>query len=374
MIKLSEINEKTLKSYLSSIKENVEIEVRFGSFNYEKRFTGVRDPSQRQGPTFESIVDTEFFFTLKKVLDEKIKDMLKINTKEFSYNNPRGGNIREITYTNDVFVPIAGKNKEYMNKNKLRTHEIYDYDMRVGVSSETSMDKNLIKDVDFNKPTFIRYKQRFSYIFDIGKLDLTIVHQGITEVEARQDTRYEIEFEITKNNYEKLLAMMTYVLQIKQKNVNVISKSIIKEVYEEYLKLTGAKYFIGAQPETLQKDKLSNLFKELYSVTDKADGMRYFMFINSKGMIYYIDNNIKNILSTDLRSNLRNTLVDGELIENETSINFYAFDIIFYNGKDLRGNRDYLLKERLSLVNTTVESLTKSEYYIVEMKKFRKMG
>ena len=32
---------------------------------------------------------------------------------------------------------------------------------------------------------------------------------------------------------KKLLAMMTYVLQIKQKNVNVISKSIIKEVYEE---------------------------------------------------------------------------------------------------------------------------------------------
>ena len=371
MIKLSEINEKTLKSYLSSIKENIEIEVRFGSFNYEKRQNYQNNQGQRQGPSFDSIVDTEFFFNLKKVLDEKIKDMIKVNTKELSYENPIGGKIREITYTNDKFVSISSKPKEYLKKNKLRTHEIYDYDIRVGVASEKIMEKNSIKDVNFNaSPLFIRYKQRFSYIFDIGQLDLTIVHQGNNEAEARQDTRYEIEFEIKKNDYEKLLAMMTFVLQIKQKNVNVISKSISKDVYEEYYKLTGAKYFIGAQPETLQKDKLSNLFKELYSVTDKADGNRYFMFINSRGNVYYIDNNIKNILLTDLRTNLRNTLIDGELIENENSINFYAFDIIFYESKDLRGNKDYFLRERLALVNTVIKSLTQSDYYIVDMKKF----
>jgi S-ribosylhomocysteine lyase LuxS involved in autoinducer biosynthesis len=372
MIKLSDINEKTLRNYLGKISANVEIEVRFGSFIYQAQNYQRQGQQERERPKFESIVDTEFFFSLKKVLDEKIKEMVKVSTKELAYKNPRSptGNIREITYTNDNFVPISGKPKVYMNKNKLNTHEIYDYDIRVGVATENIMEKNTIKDINWDTPSFIRYKQRFSYIFDIGQLDLTIVHQGITEAEARQDTRYEIEFEIKENDYEKLLAMMTFVLQIKQKNVNVISKNVATEIYKEYLRLTGAKYFIGAQPETLQKDKLSNLFKELYSVTDKADGNRYFMFINSRGNVYYIDNNIKNILLTDLRTNLKNTIIDGELIENENSINFYAFDIIFYDGKDLRGDKHYLLRERLALVNTTIKSLTQSDYYIVEMKKF----
>lgn len=370
MIKLSEINEKTLKSYLGKISQNVEIEVRFGSFVYQAQ--NYQQGQARERPKFDSVVDTEFFFSLKKVLDEKIEEMVKVNTKELAYKNPRSqtGNIREITYTNDNFVPIENKSKVYMNKNKLNTHEIYDYDIRVGVATETIMEKNTIKDIDWKVPSFIRYKQRFSYIFDIGQLDLTIVHQGATEIEARQDTRYEIEFEIKKNNYEQLLAMMTFVLQIRQKNVNVISKNVARDIYKEYNSLTKAKHFIGAQPETLQKDKLSNLFKELYSVTDKADGNRYFMFINSKGNVYYIDNNIKNILLTDLKTNLKNTIIDGELIENENSINFYAFDIIFYDGKDLRGDKNYFLRERLALVNNTIKSLTQSDYYIVEMKKF----
>ena len=376
MIKLSDINEKTLKGYLgktsmltNSTSSNVEIEVRFGSFVYQN-FQG--QTQERERPKFESIVDTEFFFSLKKVLDERIKEIVKVNTKELAYKNPRSptGNIREITYTNDNFVPISGKPRVYMNKNKLNTHEIYDYDIRVGVATENIMEKNTIKDINWEVPSFVRYKQRFSYMFDIGQLDLTIVHQGTTESEARQDTRYEIEFEIKQNDYEKLLAMMTFVLQIKQKNVNVISKNLTRDIYKEYVSLTRAKYFIGAQPETLQKDKLSNLFKELYSVTDKADGNRYFMFINSTGNVYYIDNNIKNILATDLRTNLRNTIIDGELIENENSINFYAFDIIFYDGKDLRGDKNYFLKDRLALVNTTIKSLTQSDYYIVEMKRF----
>ena len=365
MIDFSEINETTLKSYLGAIKENIELEVRFGSFVYERKDNKTR-------PEFKSNVDTEFFYNLKTVLDEKITDRVNVNTKENSYSNPRGGNVREIIYTNDRFMQISGREKEYLIKNKLKYHEIYDYDVRISFSSETMKKKDTIKDIDFNnKPTFLRYKQRFSYMFDIGQLDLTIVHQGNTEEEARKDTRYEIEFEIKKEaNYDKLLAMMTFVLQIRQKNVNIINKRESKDVYVEYTNLTNSKYFIGVQPETLQKDKLSNLFKELYSVTDKADGNRYFMFINSQGMIYYIDNNIKNILKTDLVSNVKNTLIDGELIEKSDGISFYAFDILFYNKQDLRGNQNYMLKQRLELLDKVIKNISKSEYYQVDMKKF----
>ena len=74
-------------------------------------------------------------------------------------------------------------------------------------------------------------------------------------------------------------------------------------------------------PETLQKDQLTLLFKDLYSVTDKADGDRCFMFIDNSGDIYFLDSNINNVLKTDLKSQHRNCLIDGELIKKYNNDN-----------------------------------------------------
>jgi hypothetical protein len=128
---------------------------------------------------------------------------------------------------------------------------------------------------------------------------------------------------------------------------------------------------VGAQPETLQKNQMAKLYKELYSVTDKADGDRYLMLINNSGDVYFIDNNLQGVIKTDLKADgYRNTLIDGELVKHNDKIAYYAFDLIICNGEDLRGRQDYLLKSRLDRLNDIMSRISKSQYYETMMKKF----
>ena len=366
-------NNDALISFLQSLNETTECEVRFGSFSY-------KDASNKS--EFISNVEIDFFYRLKKIIDnQEGLERTETFTKELSYDNAddKRGKIREIIHTNNQFIP-TGK-KEYMLKNTHRKHDIFDYDCRASLSSEKMLIKERIRGVNFNNPSFIRYKHRISYTFGCGVLDMTIVKQGSNEHEAMRNTQYEIEFEVTKNDYESILEILTFILSVRQNNFYVINTGEKRDIINQYRSLVmpqkkGHPYFIGAQPETLQKDQLSLLFKELYSVTDKADGDRYFMFVDNKGYVSFIDNNISNIMKTDLKSEtFKDCLIDGELIRNVdnnqlSKISFYAFDIIFVNSVDLRGDNNYHLKQRLDKLNDVIKSVSSSEFYNIDMKKF----
>ena len=73
-----------------------------------------------------------------------------------------------------------------------------------------------------------------------------------------------------------------------------------------------------------------------YLVTDKTDGERNLMFIDSKGAVYGIDRE-SNIKSLGLvMPSLRNTILDGELVsrteDGRVLNNFYIFDAYIYQG------------------------------------------
>lgn len=369
-IVLTDNNKDTLENYLNSLNSTTECELRFGKFIY------VENDDKKRVSEFVANVEIDFFYRLKSILDKQ-EGLTKnsVFTKEMSYENTNGsGKIRETIYTDINFKPTG--NKEYMLKNTYKKpHNLFDYDCRISLSSEKKLLKDNIKGVNFNNPTFIRYKNRVSYKFDCGSLDMTIVHQGLTEEIAIKDTRYEIEFEISKNNYKSVLEIISFILQIKQDNYYVMNNSEKRNLIYQYKTLVmnkkgGYPYFVGAQPETLQKDQLSMLFKELYSVTDKADGDRYFMFIDEIGNVSFIDSNINNILKTNVTSEYKNTIIDGELIRDDTKTLFYAFDILFYNGKDLRGDKNFLLRQRLSTLNDVMKGTTSTDLYTIKMKTF----
>ena len=371
---LGDINKDTLMTYLQSLNHSTECEIRFGNFIYTEG-----NPPKAE---FASNVEIEFFYRLKQYLDnQKNLEKTHVYTKEISYKNAddKKGKLRETIFTNSEFQP-TGKT-EYMVKNTHRQHNIFDYNCRISLSSEKTLTK--VDGVSLHSPMFFRFKNRFSYTFHAGVLDMTIVYQGKTEQEAlsKSNVQYEVEFEINKPEYESIVNMMSVIMSIRQDNLYVMNTREKRNIINQYRSLVmphkkGHPYFIGAQPETLQKDQLSLLFKELYSVTDKADGDRFFMFIDTKGYVTFIDNNINNILKTDLKSNsYTNCLIDGELIRisedyHTSKISFHAFDIIFYNGQDLRGDERFLLKQRLELLSTVVSSLPENSYYDVKLKKF----
>jgi len=376
-IVLADINRETLLTYLKSLNHTTECEIRFGNFIY----MDTNSPKAE----FVSSVEIDFFYKLKGILNNE-KDLQKYSTytKEISYKNAddKKGKLREIIYTDEKFEPL-GK-KEYMVKNTHRQHNVFDYNCRISLSSEKILSR--VDGVTLDEPMFFRFKNRVSYIFGVGVLDMTIVYQGTSEEEAlsKRNVQYEVEFEIKSPVYDKIINMMTFILSVRQDNLYVINAREKRNVINQYRALVmpqkrGHPYFVGAQPETLQKEQLSLLFKELYSVTDKADGERFFMFIDTNGIVYFVDNNINNILKTHIKvEKYINCIVDGELIrivkdDKTNKIMFYAFDILFYNGEDLRGDENYLLKQRLDVLNgviTDINSVLRDDYYEINMKKF----
>lgn len=370
---LGDINKDTLITYLKSLNNSTECEIRFGNFIYTEG-----NPPKAE---FSSSVEIDFFYRLKNILNQqKGLEKRTLYTKEISYKNAddKKGKLREIIYTDEHFKP-TGKTT-YMVKNTHRQHNIFDYNCRISLASEKILTR--VDGVSLHNPMFFRFKNRVTFNFNVGVLDMTIVYQGKTEEEAlsKSNVQYEVEFEIKKPDYDSVVKIMSFIMSIRQDNLYVMNTREKRNIINQYRALVmpqkkGHPYFIGAQPETLQKDQLSLLFKELYSVTDKADGDRYFMFIDARGDVFFIDNNINNILKTDVKSEYTNCLIDGELIrmsENlqTTGISFHAFDIIFYNGQDLRGDENYLLKSRLEMLNNVIVSLPSNEYYTIDMKKF----
>jgi len=197
-----------------------------------------------------------------------------------------------------------------------------------------------------------------------GSLDLTIVDQN-------GEMRYEIELEVKEGDINNIMYIITDLLQNRQKNFYVITGLEKRNVLNEYKNLVNNYYFIGAQPETLHKDQITVLYKKMYSVTDKADGDRYLMLIDKNRNIYLIDNNLNNVLKTDIKSkSYYSTLLDGEVVRTQSSIIFLAFDMMVYNGKDIRGNNGYMLKKRLDILKDIVSSISCNEKYVVEMKRY----
>jgi ATP-dependent DNA ligase/SAM-dependent methyltransferase len=116
-----------------------------------------------------------------------------------------------------------------------------------------------------------------------------------------------------------------------------------------------------------------------YAITDKADGERYILFISNDKNIYIIDNNLKKIMKTNIKSKLYSgTVIDGELITRKdgNGFIFLAFDILAVNNKDLRGDKTQLLKIRLNRLNHVIESIKETitendeKYYTVKMKRY----
>ena len=353
---------------------NTEFEIRFGKFNYDKN---------TQKNNFQSLIsDIDFFYKLKNMFKNQGFEIKVTNTIEYIYNtiniNGIKGNLKRIidTESNEEVIIV---------KNTFSKFDIYDFDIRFSLANENVINQNaenIFKNVNINSYNIIREKQRYSFKLPIGKLDLTIVSETEinTENNSKKNQKYEIELEINKiasntnNIVDEIINYITVILQTRQNNYFVISNTEKRYVMSQYKQLVNTYYFIGAQPETLQKNHISKLYNEVYSVTDKADGDRHFMLIDNKKNVYFIDNNMDKIYKTNVKSQLYySCIIDGELININNKISFLCFDVLVYNNEDIRGNKKYLLKQRLDQLNdiiTTIDSGDHENYYLIEMKKF----
>lgn len=304
---------------------------------------------------FESNNEIDYFYRLKNLLTEYGICHKKYNTIEKIYN--------EINYNVKEIYNKDDKTTIYQQKKKIYTYNIYDFNIRIAISKE-----NIIPQYKGKNEYVLREKERYSFDLNYCNIDLTKVKQD-------NKMMFEIELELKeKINIDILNKILSLILFTKDLSQNIITTTEKNKIINEYKQIFNTGFFVGAQPETLQKHLIHELGKIEYAITDKADGDRYILFISSDKTVYFIDNNIKKVLKTDIKSNLYySTVIDGELIKKNDKFLFLAFDIIAFNNKDLRGDNTQYLKTRLNRLNHIIETINNNcedKYFEIKMKKY----
>jgi hypothetical protein len=313
------------------------------------------------------------FVSKKPVYNQKKEKIWPVNFDDFNFR---------VSYVNEEKVKTGVKN--YIMDNWKNSKKTFRYLNRVTFTHD---------DYPFNVDISIT-KSSDKYGRDI-KTYYTTEESGIFE----KSEVYEIEIEIDNTKIgpgtkivsadillQSLRKVIKYILGGLQGTNYPISYSEQRLVLEEYMKMIWKeeynpndlnqknknKYFIGPSSITLQTINVAQLnenstqvnIRKDFVVTEKADGERHLMYVNSEGKIYLINMNMKIIFTGAKTTNDQcfNCLVDGELIYHDKKnnfINLYAgFDIYYYKKEDVRKNTFMLLD--------TEEDIYKSRYYLLK--------
>jgi len=287
----------------------------------------------------------------------------------------------------------------------IRSADFDDFNFRVSLQNEEIVSKTSKQGMDVfekwnNSKKVFRYINRVSFTLpddkDISpfRIDLSIVRTStknekgwmiqtynIDESNVFQNSEiYEIEIEVLQNasniyktreelsaNLQKVVKNVLCGLQKTNFPISYVEqkdtlKGYHKLLFEADYKKKGETYytkdrmypsdFIGPSLVTLGVQNIAPLNSDViipnitepftYCVTEKADGDRHLLYVNSIGRIYLINMNMS-VIFTGAKTNEEkcfNSLLDGELIlhnkKNQFINTFAAFDIYYVNNEDIR--------------------------------------
>lgn len=278
---------KTLESKLrGTYNGNLELEVRFYKLSQHK-----------------TKLDKMDYGTFQRVLNH-YKKIVPYTEKQFT----------DTIYDNFRLTTYNGKQKW---SEKTRLDDVVDE--RFSIKYSLSEEKDNVKPPKNikNKTPFERQKQRTSFDFGVGVLDMTIVRSS-------NDIAYEIEFEMNEKKPERVLNQLE-AFSIAAQNVwKVIHDTDILYTIEERSKfisyinrcISGKENKYGTinriQPQARnlkRRDMVEGglcLGEINYSVTDKADGERCFLVLSPWGVIIAKSHSLNLIYTYNLNLNPAN--------------------------------------------------------------------
>ena len=303
----------------------------------------------------------------------------------FEKNNLENNDLFPNDY-NLEFKELESKNYLNVINSKLNLKKEY-------VESDENTKNDFIKNYSKFKKTY-RFKKRISYVYDDYKVDISIVKQSsgqnillsnITDI--LEKIELEIEFTgktLTLDIVREMVKLMTSFNQFNSEGYFNIDRNekigIVKnysKLIENVLKKKDNK--IGPKPLAFTKTTMKHMLdvypgeknskNELYyKITEKADGERYFMYIDKSGYVYLIGTD-NNVLKTGLKidnSNFSNTICDGELLYYKDNDNKYVyvykyFDIYIVNNNEIFSNN---LDKRIEKMEELNKILDSAEKYI----------
>ena len=165
-----------------------------------------------------------------------------------------------------------------------------------------------------------------------------------------------IIFKPGKYNINKLFQPLKRVFKSITKTNFLISYTERRQVTESYnilVKKNGKNpNMVFNKPYNLTREHISDVFNPInqYLLFPKLDGVRYLLyFIDSSSYLLNYTDFLK--LSDDEDSDLDNTLLDGELIDNI----YYPFDVLYCKGEDVRRKTRLDRLTYLEKINTTLK-------------------
>jgi 2-polyprenyl-3-methyl-5-hydroxy-6-metoxy-1,4-benzoquinol methylase len=382
-----------VKTIFNKLEKNEEFEVMFNNYKSDNKLSIVkwmdvlkylrwRSDEDKLKIVEEISLDVSYGYELQKNYRITVSGFDNIN-KILNLVHTRKNNI-----IFSILVSQFAKDENFKFINKVKDPkniiDIDQYDIRVRKSLEEPISEKKLKELS-NVPIgdsdkiFYRYKQRFSLILldekdEKGQIDLTIIKSSNNPNDLQHVSKsYELEIDFmgnkpTEKHFNMLLKEIEKIKQVMEGTNKLISKDDMKVVIENYKKLT---YGIASDPSlnlysmqpisadvTHVVDKIPNK----YSVTDKADGEKYQLFIFEENLYLISTNlNVKKINKTIKGYN--NTILEGELIHllNKNVFLFMGFDCLFFKGKDVRS--EVLLANRLKNVYEVLSALQNNKNY-----------
>jgi len=270
-------------------------------------------------------------------------------------------------------------NYSIMNKTRKGILDHPKYRCRLSKENVMSPNDIKLKEDDRHNITF-RYKQRASLLIDQNesgkiKLDVTQVQQStqlslITSspimYEAELDFSIEKKIVSTNKILNKIMTTLKSVLGTLQSSNLIITQNDEINILNEYKKLVYNEKvnthqdLYAMQSVSLELIPFTETLANQYSVTDKADGDRHFLFCTNN-KVYLINNNLNvRQLNFNIDENFNGTILDGEVISLNNKQIFLAFDILFDRGIDIRSEVNLIT--RYLKLKSLLSEMTKINY------------
>ncbi len=254
---------------------------------------------------------------------------------------------------------MAGKPFVVMSKSKVQSQmnessnvDLEDYDVRVKMRRETSLNEDNISVQQAlatwgQQRKFFRLIRRWTFKCPGVKFDLSMVRStrvaknGYAYQRNFQDQSlisaqptFEIEVELDRQSlgdaattdeiFAALVRGIGEVLRGIQGCPVLIRKKVKEDVLKAYKELVGTPRFRGVAPVTIQVENMTQTIdpdipniRDNYNVTDKADGLRVHGFTNDKGELFMIDMAMNVYRTGYIKASCRNALLDGEYITKD---------------------------------------------------------